>query len=360
MLILSNEDVQKVLSMKDTIEALEAIYNDLAEGEADHRRRMDFFVPTERTDGYYRWSTTEGASHRLGALAIRMKSDILSWPEGKTEEKYSVQPGTYCGLIMLISTITGEPLALMKDGIIQHMRTGAGAGIGVKWLARADATTVGIIGSGGSARAYLEAFCEVRKISKVRVYSPTPEHRIEYAREMSRALDLSCEPVDTPELACRGADIVASCTDSLRPTVKARWLKPGMHLTDVKTEEIDAEAMERCDFKMRLGGKVGNTRGIASLGTVGQYAQAIIGTPDEVARIPVVHSRDASGLPSLVDLLTGRVKGRTDPSQITYFSNGGTQGLQFVAVGAKVYEVAKARGLGRTIPSEWLLQNIRD
>ncbi|MBI4333920.1 MAG: ornithine cyclodeaminase family protein [Chloroflexi bacterium] len=359
MLILSNEDVAQVLTMRQTMDALEAIYQDLARGDADHRRRMDFFVPTTRTDGYYRWSTTEGASKRLNTLAIRMKSDILTWPGGKTEEKYCLQPGTYCGLILLISTATAEPLALMQDGIVQHMRTGAGAGLGVKFLARPDATAVGMLGSGGMARSYLEAFCEVRNISRVRVYSPTPEHRELYAREMARAPGLRCEAVDRPELACRDADIVASCTDSILPTVEPAWLAPGMHLTDVKNEEIDASVMQRCDVMLRLG-KARSEGGIPGLGTVGEYGQAIIGQPDEVARIPVIESRGRGRFPTLVDLLTGQAKGRTNPSQITYFSNGGTQGLQFVAVATAAYELARARGLGRQIPREWLVQDIRD
>ena len=358
MLILGNDDIRQVLTMKMALEALEGIYRDLAKGEADQRRRMDFFIPTERTDGYYRWSTTEGASKRLGVLAMRIKSDILFWP-GKTEEKYCIKPGTYCGLVILVSAQTAEPLALMQDGILQHMRTGAAAGLGVKSLARNDATNVGILGSGGMARSYLQAFSEVRRISRVKVYSPTPENRDRFAAEMSQTLRIPCEAVPRPEMACRGTDIVASATDSTRPTFGASWLEPGMHLTDVKTEEIDAETLERCDVKLRLGGG-GGGHGMADMGTVGQFAEAIIGNAEEKARIPVIPPRKAASIPPLVDFLTGRVKGRTDPSQITFFSNGGAQGLQFVAVGARAYELAKTKGLGREIPSDWLLQNIRD
>lgn len=74
---------------------------------------------------------------------------------------------------MLFSTVNGEPLALINDGVLQHMRVGAGGGIGVKHLARPDSSTVGMLGSGGMARTFLEAFCVVRPIRRVKVYSPT-------------------------------------------------------------------------------------------------------------------------------------------------------------------------------------------
>ncbi len=359
MLIIGNEDTRKVLSMKVCMDELEAVFNDLAKGDADYLPRMDIYSPCERPDGYYRWSASEGASRRLGTLAMRIKSDIVYWPKGKTVEWYSVKPGTYCGLIYLYSTSTAELLAILQDGIIQHMRSGGSAGLGAKLLARPDATSVGLLGSGEMARTYLEAFCEVRKISRVRVYSPTPEHRNKFAREMSQALKLSCEPVDQPELVFRGADIVATCTDSMVPTVKASWLEPGMHLTDCKPEEIDEDVVKHCDIKMRLGAARAG-KGGAALNAVGQYTGAVIGRPEEVARIPKVKARDWGGMPSLTDFLTNQMAGRTSPSQITYFANDGNQGLQFVSVATKVYELVKAQGLGTNIPSELILENIRD
>lgn len=131
-----------------------------------------------------------------------MKSDVIQWTEDKRsglprEDKYCVEPGTYCGLIMLFSTRNGEPLAMMNDGHLQHMRVGGGAGIGVKHLSREDSTTVGMLGSGGMARTYLQAFCSVRPITRVKVYSPSRENRELYAREMEQELQLEVIPVDS-------------------------------------------------------------------------------------------------------------------------------------------------------------------
>ena len=140
----------------------------------------------------------EGGSRKCG-FAIRLKSDMVYWTQwkgGKTEEKYCIKPGLFCGFILLFSVRNGEPLAMINDGVLQHMRVGACAGLGVKYLARADASTVAMIGSGGTARTYLSAFCEVRKIKKVKVYSPTKANREKYAREMEKVLSVEIEPME--------------------------------------------------------------------------------------------------------------------------------------------------------------------
>ena len=172
MLLIDNSTVDRVLTMSECIEAQDIAFRGLATGASVHRPRIDVYVPTDRTDGYYRWGTMEGASKELGVFAIRMKSDILYWPKDEQgywkEEKYSTREGLYCGLVFLFSTRNAEPLAIINDGIIQHMRVGGGAGLGAKYLSREDSHTVGMIGSGGMARTYLEAFCSVRDIHKVK------------------------------------------------------------------------------------------------------------------------------------------------------------------------------------------------
>ncbi|MEK7214812.1 MAG: ornithine cyclodeaminase family protein, partial [Chloroflexota bacterium] len=97
-------------------------------------------------------------------MTLRFKSDVAYWPGDRTtEEKYCVAPGTFLGLIMLFSTANGEPLALMQDGYIQHMRMATSATLGVKHLARPDAASIGVLGSGGMARTFIPAICTVRE-----------------------------------------------------------------------------------------------------------------------------------------------------------------------------------------------------
>ena len=158
MLIINNDLVSQLLTMDDCIRVQEEAFKKLPTGGAIHRPRIDMYFPCERPDGYFRWGTMEGAND--GYFAIRMKSDIMHWPRDEngnwTEEKYCREPGTYCGIIFLVSTRNGEPLAFINDGVLQHMRVGGGAGIGVKYLAREDTHVVGMLGSGGMARTFLE------------------------------------------------------------------------------------------------------------------------------------------------------------------------------------------------------------
>ena len=133
------------------------------------------------------------------------------------------------------------------------MRVGACAGLGVKCLARDNASTVGMIGSGGMARSYLSAFCEVRKIKKVKVYSPTKHNREKYAKEMGKAHYIEIQAVNTAEEAVRDSDIVATCTDAITPFIKKEWIEPVMHLTDVNGSDIPDDVIAGADVIVRLG-----------------------------------------------------------------------------------------------------------
>lgn len=133
-LILNNGDVRSVLTMEITMKALEDAYQELGRKEVVCRPRIDIQIPTNGPDKMYQWGTMEGGA-MSGYFAIRMKSDIIYETEyegARTQEKYCVQPGKFCGLILLINIQNGEPLALINDGYLQHMRVGADSGIGVK------------------------------------------------------------------------------------------------------------------------------------------------------------------------------------------------------------------------------------
>jgi alanine dehydrogenase len=366
MLFIHNDAVAKLLSMRECIDALEQAFRKIPEGRAIHRPRLDMYVPCERDDGYWRWGTMEGAND--GIFAIRMKSDVITWPRGASgawrESKYCVRPGLFCGLIMLFSTDNGEPLALINDGLLQHMRVGAGGGIGVKHLARKDASRVGMLGSGGMARSFLEAFCAVRPIKHVKVYSPTPENRERYAAEMSAQLGIEVLPVASAREAVRGVDILSTCTDSMSPTFDARWLEPGMHVAMLGPAEVSREAIARFDVTIRQGvGGLGLAESERVQGEIGHSPMAYIGgTREEMKRLPPrTHAGGFGGdYPDYCDLVFGKVRGRQNDAQITFYHNMGNQGLQFSAVGGLVYRKAKAAGLGRALPTEWFLQDIRD
>ena len=360
MLLINNQTVEQILDIKSCMEALEIGYRDLILERANYRGRYDFFVPHDDPKLMYRWGTMEGASRSFETFAIRMKSDMLEWPEGKTVEKYCVQPGTFCGFVMVFSTRNGEPLAIINDGVIQHMRVGACAGLGAKILSREDSATVGMLGSGGMARTYLMAFNAVRNIAKVKVYSPTKKNREAYAAEMSAKLGIEITPVERPEEVLRGADIVATCTDSIQVLVSdPDLIESGMHLTCVKANEWSPAIVEKCDLVIRMGRPtlnldVGQVR-------IGGEAAVVAGNAEEIKRIANpkvdIFSKD---YPLLTDVRAGKIPGRTDRNQVTFFANSGTQGLQFASTAGYVVREAKRRGLGQEIPTSWFLQDIRD
>lgn len=378
MLIIDNETVSQLLTMEDCIRVQEAAFRKLPTGGAMHRPRIDMYFPCEREDGYFRWGSMEGAND--GYFAIRMKSDVVTWPrtaDGNwTEEKYCREPGTYCGIIFLVSTLNGEPLAFIHDGILQHMRVGAGAGIGARYLAREDTHVVGMLGSGGMARTFLEAFKCVRDIRLCKVYSPNPGHREAYAAEMSRRLGIEVRAVDSARDAVRGVDLLSSCTNSMRPVYDAGWIERGMHVTNLGRREVPDAAIDRFDVVVRQG-----TAGLQMRQTErfqaerGHSPAAFIGgTPEQMQRIPGKNAQPGLGgdspefmdrgrggdKPDFADLITGKCRGRTSRDQVTFYRNVGNQGLQFSSLGGWVYEQARGRGQGRTIPTEWFLQDIRD
>src|SRR5215204_6229702 len=187
-LILSNEDVDKLLTMPECIEVLEQGYVELAEGRGVNRTRSDCITPTANPDAVYGLKSMDGVIPKFGIGAIRINSDIVTFPKkgnNIVREKVPAAPnGRYTGLVLLFSTETGEPLAIMPDGVMQRMRVGATSGLGVKHLAREDAATVGLLGSGWQAGAQLMAVCAVRGIKTIRCFSPTKDRRQAFAAEI--------------------------------------------------------------------------------------------------------------------------------------------------------------------------------
>jgi ornithine cyclodeaminase/alanine dehydrogenase-like protein (mu-crystallin family) len=305
----------------------------------------------------------EGGSGAAGYFAIRVKSDVLHQTQYAgvlTNEKYAVEPGLFCGLILLFAVENAEPLAIINDGYLQHFRVGADAGLGASYMAGHDAQVVGMYGSGGMARSYLEALRLVREIDRVQVFSPTPEHRERYAREMAEKYDIEAVALDDPREVCRGAGIVCGCTDSARPVVSGDWLEAGTHVMDVGGG-LGPDVYQRIDVSLRLGtapAPVGHpewqARGNLTYAARGLTGRPVEGSSDGQNRMP------AERVVMLEDLITGRSAGRTSPTQITHSTRGNAQGAQFFAVAGAVYEAAREQRLGRQLPTEWFLQDIRD
>ncbi len=353
-LILSNDDVAKLLTMRECIEVMEEAYVELVEGRGVSRTRSDCFTPTARSDALYSLKSMDGVIPKLGVGAVRINSDIITWPKrgnNMRREKVPAAPnGRYVGLVLLFSVENGEPLAILPDGVMQRMRVGAANGLGIKYLARKNASTVGILGSGWQAGAQLMAACAVRDIATIRCFSPNPQSREAFASEMSALLGVEVIPVGQPEEAITGADIAMCATNSIDHIFFERWIEPGMHVTSIKRPEIEVKAIKRAD-RVVIHWNEPSPIHVAAKGVV--IEEKVEGRGWQVAE-----EIDFKTLPTLPELIVGRVAGRKSDDDATCFINNIGLGYQFAAAGSVVYRKAKASGLGHDLPTDWFTEDV--
>ncbi len=360
MLFLSNKDVDGLLSVEEAVALIDEAYQEMANERAaqyPEGGRMDVVAPSPgpEKDRRFTWGAMAGVVPKFGMFALRMKFDIhytLTAADGHTtSEKYCREPGTYCGLIMLARTDNAEPVAILNDGVLQHIRVGATAGIAAKHLSRKGSRVVGMLGSGGMARTYSAAYCAVRSIEQINVYSPTIVNRERFAAEMSEELGIPVIAVESPYEAVEGADIVADCTDASSPIFEdSNWLKKGMHVATFGANRMGHAVVTQSDVAVRH-----------FEGPTAVYADPSMSAQAEAfwaRRNPAAVRFD--DLPLLTDVMAGRSPARTSDDQITCFYNVGGSAIQFAAVCPRIYEIARERGLGTEVPSEMFLQDIRD
>jgi alanine dehydrogenase len=230
------------------------------------------------------------------------------------------------------------------------MRVGAANGLGVKYLARTDAKTAGILGSGWQAGAQLMAVCAVRPIETIRCFSPNAQNREAFAREMSPVLGVTVTPVASPEEAIGGADIVMCASNTLDPIFFERWIEPGMHLSSIKRPEIETPAIKRAD---RVVIHTNDARPIHVLTKDLVVPEKADGRGWEVAE-----EIDFNKLPTLPDLIVGRVERRKSDREVTCFINNLGLGYQFAAAGSLLYRKAKENGAGHDLPTDWFTEDV--
>ena len=351
-LILSNADVEKLLTMPECIDALEESYVELIEGRGVNRTRSDCITPTSNPNAIYGLKSMDGVIPKFGIGAIRINSDIVTFPKkgnNVVREKVPAANGRYVGLVLLFSSENGEPLAILPDGVMQRMRVGAANGLGIKYLARSNATTVGILGCGWQAGAQLMAACAVRKITSVRCFSPTKDRREAFATEMSTLLGIEVTAVDQPETAIAGSDIAMCASNSLDPIFFERWIEPGMHLSSIKLPEIEVSAIKRAD--------------LLALHVHEQKPIHVSARDLPLAKAANEHGWSDRGidfdkLPTIPELITGRAQGRQSDREVTCFLNNIGLGYQFAAAGAVVLRKAKGSGLGHELPTDWFTEDV--
>ncbi|MGE0629413.1 MAG: ornithine cyclodeaminase family protein [Hyphomicrobiaceae bacterium] len=359
-LILNNQQIAEIVSIEDCINVLEDAFLELAEGRGAFRRRSDIVTPsTHPSGGLYALKSMDGVVPKLGVGAIRLNSDILTFPsinDVKRRVKVPAAPNErYTGLVLLFSTATGEPLAIFPDGMIQPMRVAATSALGAKSLAREDSHIVTILGSGWQARSQVRAIMAVRDVKEVRVYSTRKQMREEFAKEMSPIIGRDIKVYDDAAKAVAGADIVLAATNAIVPVIKPEWIEKGMHISTIKPGELSAAVVAKADVAA----------------TLMEDCDPVFITTDKVS-VPEAPGEGALqnlaeevGWKSLVtlpelllDAKLGRneTRGRTSRSQVTCFLNPLGMGYQFAAVGSIIYKRAVEQGIGHDLPTDWFTE----
>jgi len=312
MLYLTEQDITDLLTMQDALEAVEFAFKAQATGDATNepRRRV-------RANNAV-LMTMSGAIASLNVFGFK----AYSFARGKA--RFHVN---------LYDTATGDLLAMMEGDKLGQMRTGAASGIAAKHLARENARTVGIYGTGWQAQSQLAAVCAVRKIESVRVYSRSPEKREAFSEKMSDQLGIAdITPVPQPETAAE-ADILITITSSRDPVLQGAWINAGTHINaagcnSILRSEVDDETIKRANF-------------IA----VDSKDQARMEAGELV--LPIERGLLTwERVQELCQVVNGNSKGRKDASDITLFKSLGLA-IEDVATAELIYRKALAQKIGR-------------
>lgn len=238
-------------------------------------------------------------------------------------------------VLPLFDAESGTLLAILDGAGLNPFKTGAAGAVGVDALAREDASTIGLIGSGTQARGQLLATVTVRDIDHVEIFSPTANHRESFASEMDERLDATVEAVASSEDAVAGSDVVITATNASEPVFDGDLLADGTHVTAMgqyhpKKREIDGTTVARGKYVPDLLGRLEQD--------AGAYMAAL-----DAGTIEEGHAHAELG-----DVVAGNAAGRESDDEITVFDSGGTA-IETVAAGKLLYDRAREEGLGRTV-----------
>ena len=356
MLILSNEDIERILPVGACLDVLEEAYRDLGNGLAATVPRYDVFSPT-KPDEFYEYKTMSGVLPGRKIAALRLNSSVVKWYEkagGMRKDKLPVAgENKFVGLVMLFSTETGEPLAIFPDGYVQKLRVAGASAIAARYLARQDAKIMGLLGAGWQASAHLVTMSMIRALKQVKVFSPTPASRRRFVEEWSGKIAAEIVEAGSAAEAIDGADMAICTTNSISALFDGQILRPGIHVSCVKPCELDVTTYRRSD-PLIIHWREAKPFQIV----IGVDRQTI---PDVAEGWQHPLTREDCAIwdfPTLSELVNGRHPGRTKEDSISCFCNNIGLGLQFAAVGSEVLARAREARVGREIPTDWFLEDV--
>jgi ornithine cyclodeaminase/alanine dehydrogenase-like protein (mu-crystallin family) len=305
---LSEDDVLATFTMNDALRVLQAAARAQAEGKASS-------APRQRVSA--------------GAATLNVLPAALDRRVGL--KTYTIAPRGPRFWFTLYAQ-DGELLAIIEANHLGQIRTGAASGLATQVLARADAATLGVIGTGFQARTQLEAVCAVRPIRRALVWGRDRSRLEAFCTEMSSRCGIPVTAAANAHDAVTEADVVCVITSASQPVLEGRWLKDGAHINAagsnrLSAQEIDVETVRR-----------------AALITVEDVAQAKVESGDLRVATEAGAFRWLDAI-RLADLVAGRAEGRRSPEEITLFKSLGI-GLWDIAAANHVYDACVAAGRG--------------
>jgi len=323
ILLLSRKDVEKIVSMREVIEAVEEAFR--AKGLGKVQMPPKSYIYFNRFQGDFR--VMPAYLEDMGAAGVKI---VNVHPKNPQEHDLP----TVMATIFLLDPKTGAPLTIMDGTWITNMRTGAGGAVAAKYLARKDSRVIAMVGAGVQARTQLMALNEVFDIDEVRVNDAVKGKAKKYADEISKLLGIEIAPMTDVEKTIKGADIVVTVTTARGPIVKDEWISEGMHINAIGA---DAPGKQELDPKILRRAKI----------VVDDLKQAL--HSGEV-NVPLSEGIIARGdiYAELGEVITGKKPGRTSRDEITIFDSTGLA-IQDIATDWKVYQKAKKMGKGRKV-----------
>jgi ornithine cyclodeaminase/alanine dehydrogenase-like protein (mu-crystallin family) len=320
LLVLSAADVHAALDYADCAAAMRRALTSLASGEAQQPLRT-VIAP------------------RGAAGLVALMPAYLAAREGSYGLKaICITPGnpaagldTHQGVVLLSDGNTGAPVAVLNASAVTEIRTAAVSVVATELLARPDARTLAVIGSGVQARAHIRAVDQARPLDEIRVASRDPDS----GRRLARALDGQTRaPVrvcESARAAVDGADIIVTATSSAEPVIDRVWLAPGTHINAVGAclphlRELDtatvAASVLVADRRESVLTESGDYLLAAADGAIG---------PDHIRA-------------ELGDLLLGGARGRAADDDITVFESLGLAVEDLAAAQLAYRRATQARG----------------
>ena len=296
--------------MSAVIEGMKAAFSQFSTGAAIVPLRSRIAIPHQNGNALFMPAYLAGSDD----LAVKV---VTIYPDNVKHGEQAIY-----ATVLVLDPATGRPLALLEGSSLTAIRTGAGSGSATDLLARPDAQTALIIGSGVQARTQLEAVCSVRSLQTVWVYSPNQSHASAFAEEMAGqgSIPNKVQPISDVAEAVQSADIICAATTATTPVFNGRDIKPGTHINGVgsftpEMQEVDVETIRRSLVV------------VDSVEAVMEEAGDLL-VPLHNGDIDESHIHAELG-----ELAAGTKDGRTSPDQITYFKS----------VGLAVQDAAAAR-----------------